>query len=134
MRLCKYCGETKEISAFTVYNGKPTHRCRTCGYASVKAWRTRNPEKQKEQARRHNLKKLYGVSSADYERMFTEQGGVCYICSSPPTRKHLDIDHCHASGKVRRLLCNACNKALGLLNDDLDRVTKLADYLAENLR
>ena len=134
MKQCKRCGETKVIGDFTVYRGRPTNTCRKCAYLTTKAWRLRNPERQKKIARDSWLRKRYKTTQEEYDRMFMKQGGMCAVCGSPPTRKHLDIDHCHATGKVRKLLCNACNKALGLLNDDLDRVTKLADYLAENLR
>ena len=71
--------------------------------------------------RTYNLRSKYGIKLEDYERMFEEQGGVCAICGSPPTahkknRGHLHVDHDHASGEVRGLLCHRCN--LGMVAVD----------------
>ena len=84
------------------------------------------------------LKRYYGITVADYYRMLDEQGGGCAICSKkvPCVRKHkytaveaFFVDHCHATGKVRGLLCNACNRALGYFEDDPDRLIRASDYL-----
>jgi hypothetical protein len=86
---------------------------------------------------RYDLKKKYGMSIADYNTMFLAQGGVCEICKRPEraidkrtkkTRK-LTVDHHHGSGKVRALLCMSCNRALGLLHDDADLISKAEEYI-----
>ncbi len=65
--------------------------------------------------------------------MLEDQGGVCQICkSTKPSYAHLnvfDVDHDHKTGKVRGLLCNNCNKALGLLQDRVDLCFAAAEYL-----
>ena len=88
-------------------------------------WKQKNPEKVKEYQRTTNLRK-FGISKETYEKMFSEQNGVCAICKKPETFIHsrtkeiarLAVDHCHSSGKTRKLLCKNCNTALGLFKDD----------------
>ena len=84
--------------------------------------------------------KEYGVSLEDYARMLNEQGGVCAICGQPETAKDrignpkdLGVDHDHATGKVRGLLCARCNTALGLLGDNAMLASQAAQYLAANM-
>lgn len=67
------------------------------------------------------LRYRYGITLDDYERMLAAQGGGCAICARLPADagnpEHwtdvLCVDHCHATGKVRGLLCNDCNLAIG---------------------
>ena len=82
----------------------------------------------------YNLKRNYGITLEDYNRMFEEQGGKCAICSAEDTGgKHKDaafhVDHCHDTGKVRGLLCNQCNLALGKFKDSKKLLQKALDYL-----
>jgi hypothetical protein len=93
-----------------------------------KAWAKANPELKKAKDRRRLLKKNYGMTIADYERMFTAQNGRCAICDQPFT-KTANIDHCHQSKKVRGLLCTFCNVAVGIY----ERLGKQIEaYLALN--
>jgi hypothetical protein len=65
--------------------------------------------------------------------MWTEQGGVCAICLEARSwnrrEELLAIDHCHTTGKVRGLLCHACNQALGLMQDDTKRMLLAIEYV-----
>lgn len=67
--------------------------------------------------------------------MLSEQGGTCFICRRPETKvlngkiTRLAVDHDHVTGHVRRLLCAACNAALGLLDENSDRALALASYI-----
>jgi len=80
----------------------------------------------------------YGISSKDYLRMVDEQGHVCKICGEDGKEltksrvMKLEIDHCHETGKVRGLLCHKCNKALGLLKDNIETLSNAIKYLKEN--
>ena len=58
----------------------------------------------------------HGLSLQDYRAMFERQGKVCGICKTPG--KPLCVDHCHATGKVRGLLCRDCNLGLGNYKDN----------------
>lgn len=68
---------------------------------------------RKRSNKRYYLKKRYGVTAEQFERMVNEQGGACAICGTIPTRRRLDVDHNHETGQVRGLLCMQCNTALG---------------------
>lgn len=90
-----------------------------------------------EKVRAKNLQKMYGISHEEYEKMWEEQEGLCKICGNPESVKLkgvvklLAVDHCHSSGKVRGLLCNNCNRAIGMLKDDPEILRRAASYLEE---
>jgi len=80
---------------------------------------------------------VYGLTLEDYEALYAIQGGVCAVCSRPESKRHsrsneplqLSVDHDHETGAVRGLLCGACNMALGLLQDEPDRLRAAIEYL-----
>jgi hypothetical protein len=78
----------------------------------------------------HTLRK-YRITREQYEWIREKQNGSCAICGR---RKRLVIDHCHKNGKVRGLLCSACNSAVGLLRDNPETARKLGEYLNETGR
>ena len=67
-----------------------------------------------------NLKKRYGITLDDYNKMFDSQQGKCAICFTHQTelKVALAVDHRHSDGKVRELLCDGCNRGIGLLRED----------------
>jgi hypothetical protein len=83
--------------------------------------------------RQERLKQVYGLSLQDYNAMVAQQGGVCRVCKTKPARP-LFVDHCHASGRVRGLLCHPCNAALGFMRDDPVIAAAAADYLRDAKR
>lgn len=68
------------------------------------------------------------MSIADYDALLAAQGGRCAICGARPGRRNLAVDHDHATGKVRGLLCTTCNVKLGVIESTFP--TKAAEYLA----
>jgi hypothetical protein len=56
--------------------------------------------------------KQLGVTDEEYAVMLEAQGGGCAICGAKPKTRRLHVDHDHATGKVRGLLCHRCNRAL----------------------
>lgn len=117
------------------------------GFSKTKRWRIRNPEKMiaatkswyfrnkdraTKNARKSKLKKSYGITVEHYELLLAEQDWKCAICStSKPTGrwKVFAVDHDHETGLVRGLLCNECNRGMGLLKDSAALLRKAADYL-----
>ena len=82
--------------------------------------------------RAQNLKRLYGITLQDYDNMLASQGGGCAICGSKSPGKrfrHFHVDHSHATGKIRGLLCAACNAGIGHLKDSLDLLERAMRYL-----
>lgn len=71
----------------------------------------------------------YGLSGEQYRQMLEAQRGLCAICEQAPEGYALHIDHCHATDRVRGLLCRKCNMALGLFSDNPDRLLRAAGYV-----
>ncbi len=112
----------RELAASRAYHAK--HRDRLNALKREK-WRSNSEFRERRRAQRTMA---YGLTADDYERMLIEQGGVCAICRRKSDRR-LCIDHCHATQKVRGLLCHRCNTALGLLDDDWDRLRAAMAYV-----
>jgi hypothetical protein len=90
-------------------------------------WLKKNPKK----AKGFQLKYKYGITIEDYDRMFSNQAGLCAICgvSQSKISKQFAVDHCHDTNKVRGLLCSKCNTAIGQFNHNFDIVINAAKYL-----
>lgn len=88
-----------------------------------------NKETIAEGHRRRQLKARYGLSVASYNLLLHMQAGGCAICGTVPSKKKLHVDHNHATGKVRGLLCSNCNVSIGLLYDNPALLDKAAIYL-----
>jgi len=76
--------------------------------------------------RRRYLKKKYGISEEVFNWMLKKQYNACAVCDK---EAKLVIDHDHATGVIRGLLCTKCNTALGLLGDDKESLFKMILYL-----
>lgn len=83
-----------------------------------------------------HLSSRYGISVADYDALVAEQGGLCLGCGQKPRvggpngcNAFLFIDHNHATGDVRGLLCQACNQLIGLARDSSRTLLSLVRYL-----
>lgn len=139
---CALCGIEKPVGEYSgrsnTTDGLHT-RCKACESEGAKAWRRRPGSRARieQWARPARLRSRYGLTVADYDRMFASQGGVCALCGKPPLggvkSQRLHVDHDHATGRVRGLLCNACNRAIGALGDDLAGVMRAVDYLRRAL-
>ena len=94
----------------------------------------RNKERSKERSTKHHLKKTYGITVEEKDWLFAAQGFKCASCSSPEPgcKQGWHVDHCHETGTVRSILCNACNVSLGLMGEDAVRIRALADYIEKH--
>ena len=82
--------------------------------------------------RDHRLKRLYRLTPAEFDALLATQGGRCAICGAPSEAVKggvLEVDHCHATGRVRGLLCGPCNRGIGALGDSAERARAAASYL-----
>jgi hypothetical protein len=85
--------------------------------------------------RNYDLLHRFGITSDQYNRMLDKQNGVCAICGNRETRRiHgkicvLSVDHSHVTGRVRGLLCNRCNKVLGIMDENTNLFQRIVSYL-----
>ena len=115
-RKCYRCKATKLLmnSMETSKTGGRNYECKECTKARVSASNKANPDKQRD---RH-LRRNYGITLAEFNRMVLAQGSKCACCgTSDPGGKHNQwcVDHDHITNAVRQLLCKDCNIVLGLL-------------------
>jgi len=82
---------------------------------------------------RRNIRKDYGISVEQYDTMYRAQNGVCAICSGLNlSGRRLAVDHDHATGKIRGLLCSRCNSAIGLARENKDILKQALSYLEKH--
>jgi hypothetical protein len=87
--------------------------------ACARAWAARR-------GRERHVAYKYGISATEYAALLESQEGACAICRRPERAvdprtgkpRQLAVDHCHATGRIRGLLCYNCNVAIGLLHED----------------
>lgn len=146
LKTCSRCHESKPLDAFGVDRSTKdglNRRCRECTNSSSREknqkWRKANPEKRREQSRKYRAaepekvrrsqrKSRYKITEQAYVSIVESQCGVCDICHQPFNGKP-HLDHDHATGRVRGLLCHGCNLGIGLLGDDPVRLESALEYL-----
>lgn len=144
-KMCVKCDQELPREDFGVRpNGYSMSYCRECLKRGnrEKAMRHyyKHPEevrKRREYNRKACLKRYYGMTIEQWEELKTRQGGLCAICGSPPPvkakRDVLVVDHCHATGAIRGLLCDPCNHMLGSARDNIQTLRSAIRYLEESL-
>lgn len=100
-------------------NGYTNYACRCANCA----------ESYRVAKRKRDLLKRYGITPEVFRELRQGQGNVCAICFRPFGDHPGSVDHDHATGKVRGILCIACNSALGAIHDDPERIANLIKYL-----
>ena len=79
------------------------------------------------------LKRSYGLSFDDYSKLLKSQDYKCAICKTADMKtkrtEWFAVDHDHETGEVRGLLCNHCNRGIGLLGDSIDNLVNATNYL-----
>jgi hypothetical protein len=155
---CARCKNLKPVAEFPVVTVKGKVRygsyCTDCWNEYAREFRAKNLESSREKHRtyyaanrdrilanqkRHNtpervkrinLKRLYGITPEEYEALSAAQNGACAVCKQPPRGvRPLHVDHDHATGAVRGLLCTTCNVGLGALQDSVELLRSALAYL-----
>lgn len=75
---------------------------------------------------------VYGADWEDVARLYEAQHGKCPGCRRSLNWSECAIDHCHATGVVRGLLCRHCNIALGHIRDDVATLRRLIEYVSSS--
>ena len=100
-------------------------------YRRNEKFRKNQQERMRKYKRAWRLGKVYGITEDEYQDMLDRQSGVCAICKSGDWGKKGSphIDHDHLSGKVRGILCQTCNQAIGLMGDSTEKLMAAIKYL-----
>ena len=140
MKMCAVCKVAKPFEDFydgykakkqrDIPNRKYPHsRCKECDHARVKVYNKNNRAKVRKQQLISHRRREYGLTEEEYNNMILSQNNMCAICNKPSDRT-LHIDHDHATGKVRGLLCSNCNLGIGNLQEDLVILNRAIKYLS----
>jgi cytochrome c553 len=134
---CTRCKQIKPLDEFSKDSRKANGRagmCKDCHNASAKASKKHTHYKvDKEASKFYSIKSRYGLTMQQYQEMVKAQNGRCAICGKIPTKAYgLQVDHDHSSGKVRALLCHACNVTVGFINESPELAMQIAKYLNEH--
>ena len=127
MKTCSKCQIEKPFTEFNKRNDGQSsdgvrHKCKDC-YSFARIY------------------EKYKLTEVEYKQMLADQNGGCKICFKTESTKDgrygrtrtLSVDHCHKTGKIRGLLCENCNRALGLLNDSEELIQRSSLYLRGTL-
>lgn len=120
--LCKACRKTR----IAEYNKRPETRAGQ----KVRMDRYRKSEKGKLAEINYRLRTKYGITRSVYDEILERQQGKCAICGQTNPQNPLCVDHCHATGQVRGLLCVPCNSMLSRVEKDRSLFTRIVEYLA----
>lgn len=137
MLACTQCGELYQPSQRgpkVKYLGLCT-KCRKKKHTAVHKENHREAFLQK--YRFYHKKRAYGMSAEEYIELYATQLGKCAICGTEfpalnERAKLIAVDHDHATGAVRALLCIQCNSAVGMVKEDIAIAERLVDYLKQH--
>lgn len=116
-----YCKECSSLKRIEYRKSSPKDNNRNKAYNKKYALRLRARKLQ-----RYWPGLTWREALERWDEFFVSQAGQCAMC---PKTLNLHVDHDHKTGKVRGLLCNTCNRGLGMLNDDANLLSKGIIYL-----
>lgn len=141
---CNICHQEKPLEDFHKRSASRDGlqgKCKRCANGAAREYNQEYSEKRRDTWRRYRrsayLKQTYGITIEQYWELYRQQDERCAICRvhGDDAGQHtvqqlpLHIDHCHASGKVRGLLCRYCNMGLGSFKDNRGALVAALDYL-----
>jgi hypothetical protein len=126
-KTCTQCGELKPVTDFYKQRQYRTSKCIACLKLERSGEYSRLKPQKKAQYAEASRIRAYGLDNAKLIDLMLSQDFCCAICGDPMEK--MNIDHCHESGKVRGLLCVACNTGLGKLGDNVDGLMRAVRYL-----
>lgn len=122
---------------FKSYSRKCNEKNKEHRLAYGKKYYDANKDKWRYKCWASKLKRLFGITPEDYNRMFQEQNGCCAICHKPESIvksgviSRLAVDHCHSTNKLRMLLCQRCNTTIGRCEESVELLQKMINYLQQ---
>lgn len=142
-KTCKQCGVRKHFDFFTKQTKSPDLKANEC-MECLKKYRKETKERtssfkkeynlrKREEIRKKNLHKKYGVTPEWYNEQLVRQNYSCAICNGTEPKgngnKYFHVDHCHTTNEVRGLLCSSCNTGLGNFKDSTSLLSAAIEYL-----
>lgn len=136
-RICINCNKNKDLSCFWPRKTGISDVCRECKREKRRQkYKVLSPEYKKNMILQHK----FGITLDNYNSMLSKQNQACDICKKPEflldyqtgKTKALSVDHSHETGAVRALLCDSCNRALGLVKENFDTALNMARYIQEH--
>jgi|ERR1039457_468316 hypothetical protein len=131
MKDIKLCARCKKIKTFSNFNKNTRmldgHKswCKQCDKENQIIWRNNNRDHVRKNHRENQVRNQYGLTIDEYKKLLSQD---CNICGE---HNRMHLDHCHKTGKIRRILCQKCNQGLGLFRDSPELLEKAAIYLRE---
>lgn len=125
MKRCSRCQEDKPVHDFPVRRASRDGRdsyCKPCHNANGRE----TIKRLYGNSRHYHLKQRFGIGSAEFDAMVEAQGGLCAVCKRS---RAVHVDHDHATGEVRGILCEPCNGGLGQFRDSVTTIRKAIEYL-----
>lgn len=144
---CRVCS-SQRASGYRAKNPGQHQKIGDDGLTNKQRWAAKNPEHYKTvgedgltyhqrryrnnpgRERERQLRVYYGITLEIFGQMLSEQGNACAICRGAD--KKWCVDHDHATGKVRSILCRNCNLALGNLGDSAKIAAAATAYLIKH--
>lgn len=130
-KICKICKEEKTLDSFAKHWCTKDRLEKTCKKCRSKKTKEHRQLLSFGERKNRNLIASHNITLVEYTALLIWQNSVCAICGEEEKTKDrsLAVDHDHATGYVRGLLCGGCNKAIGLFKDDVVRIEKAIGYL-----
>ncbi len=143
----KHCGEFRSKGDFNKDSSSPDGLGYVCKHCRTKYRRQQeiqerttaynkkyaldNPELMRAKDQKNSLKRFWNMTPEQFETLKTKQGGTCALCDKTESNPHkrLCIDHDHMTGKIRGLLCDNHNRAIGLFKDSIEDLEAAVEYL-----
>jgi hypothetical protein len=119
MKTCTKCKETKPLVDFHKSLTRPDKLQADCKKCNSEKW----------------YKYAYGISFSEKQKIVESQNNCCAICNKSFAdlhNRHVHLDHCHETGKIRGVLCGNCNKGLGCFLDSLELLESAKGYLKKH--
>ena len=145
-KICSECETAKDRSEFYARKASPdglAYLCKACDLRLHKEYCEKNKDAIREQRKRFRRDNRQRLSIAKnrakcppelFNRLFEDQKGSCAICGlhQSKMRRRIAIDHNHETNKIRGLLCDNCNRCLGLLKDSKEVLQSAIEYLMKH--
>lgn len=131
IRTCQWCKKNYSLGIESTQHKYCSIECRQKWHYD--RWRSNGGKRDPKKSRSYWLNHYYGITIEEYEKIFKKQNYCCEICGIKQIKaKNFHVDHCHKTLKIRSILCNKCNAALGLVNEDINILEKIINYLKKH--